>query len=216
MTKFAGMKRMLLSVVLLSASWSGAVCQSVDSVFAQMPLEVLPLLERNSRLDMLDLYNYKIQAKAENVFGGSSVLLAKTEDYLRLRLTEVSHWELKCLPLGEDRIYVCVHSLRSGATDSRITLYTSDWKTMEPVTGFDCPPLQDFWQPADSISEERRAELLAKLQPVHVEACWSPDAPELNFSVSVSHLSSEDREDASRCLKPVVRRWNGSEMTEAR
>ncbi len=215
MTKFAGMKKMLLSVVLLSASWSGAICQPVDSVFARMPLEVLPLLERNPRLDMLDLYNYKIQAKVENVFGGSSVLLAKTDDYLRLRLTEVSHWELKCLPLGGDWIYACVHSLRSGATESRIALYASDWKTVEGA-GFGCPPLQDFWQPADSISEERRAELLAKLQPVHVEARWSPDAPELNFSVSVSHLSPEDREDAARCLRQVVRRWNGAEMTESR
>lgn len=214
MTKFAGMKKMLLSVVLLSASWAGAVCQPVDSVFARMPLEVLPLLERNPRLDMLDLYNYKIQAKVENVFGGSSVLLAKTDDYLRLRLTEASHWELKCLPLGEGCIYACIHSLRSGATDSRITLYDADWKTVERA-GFDRPALQDFWQPSDSISEGRRAELQAKLQPLYVEAHWSADAPELNFSVSVSHLSPEDREDASRCLRPVVRRWNGAGMTES-
>ncbi|MBF0950389.1 MAG: DUF3256 family protein, partial [Alloprevotella tannerae] len=38
----------------------------IDSVFVRVPTDILPMLDMNARLDMIDLYNYNMKAEAYN------------------------------------------------------------------------------------------------------------------------------------------------------
>lgn len=198
------MKRCLFCLLAV-LSWLPLPAETIDSLFARVPDSELPLLELNSRLDMLDLYNYKMAAKAENVYGGSSYLLVKSDDFLRVQLTDVSIWSLKRLSVGGDTLYSCIHSVGSPAVSSRIRFYRSDWTLAAvdvPVPSFD-----SFWQPSDSLPAERLTELRARLSPLCMEAYWAADVPELTFRISIAALNEDDRRDARRCLLPLTYLW---------
>lgn len=183
-----------------------AVAQSMDSVLTHVPLEELPLLERNPRLDMLDLYNNQMEAKGENIFGGTSYLLEKDDNYLRIRLTDVSEWEVRRLTLDGDTLYICIHSVSTPATCSTVRCYSKSWER-DTTLHLRLPEISAYWKPeTDSITEARRATLQDLLQESPVEIHWKHDKhqhPQLVFSLSVEGLSIEDRDDARRCLKPV-------------
>lgn len=69
--------RYYLLTILMFLSSGLAYAQSMDTMLVRVPQSELPLLERNPRLDMLDLYNSQMEAKGENIFGGYSYLLKR-------------------------------------------------------------------------------------------------------------------------------------------
>ena len=111
------MKRTALYLsAALACLFSGqARAQSMDSVLVSVPESELPLLERNPRLDMLDLYNSQMEAKGENIFGGASYLTEKDDNYLRIRLTDVSEWELQRLTLDGDTLALRIRNNGNGS-----------------------------------------------------------------------------------------------------
>ena len=78
----------------------------IDSLFLWMPMSELPMLPVSSRMDMLDYYEAKMEARGENIYGGVSVLTQKDERSLTVKLTEVSTWKMEALEDGSVR---CTH-----------------------------------------------------------------------------------------------------------
>ena len=60
-----------------------------------MPQRVLPILDKTARLDMIDLYNNNLTAKAENIYGGQAEMLRKTDDFISIKCTESSNWQIR-------------------------------------------------------------------------------------------------------------------------
>lgn len=77
MLKIKTLSPILFSLILLLKFQNATAQTNIDSTFLKVPMSELPLLEHNPRLDMIDLYNYKMIAKGENIFGGTSVLTKK-------------------------------------------------------------------------------------------------------------------------------------------
>lgn len=206
--------RLILLFSFLVSSLLDLHSQTMDSLFVQVPEAELPLLERNSRLDMLDLYNYKMAAKGENIFGGVSVMQVKDEDFVQVRLTDVSRWEMMRLKSDSLVLYACVHTLMSPAAESRVRFYHSDWTVDTVLSSFPLD-LDDFFVLSDSISSDRREEVRQQLASPCVEASWERSAgarPILVFTVSVAHLSEDYRQDAKKCLRPVSFMWKDGRL----
>lgn len=164
-------KALLLLALLLTAGRSHAL--PIDSIFTHVPAEVLPLLERNARLDMLDYYNARMPAVGENTLGGQAFLLGKHPDLLRVEVTPVTVWELKVLTTERDTFFVVTRSLRAGGTASRLAAYDARWRTVRldlPQPAFD-----DFFHPCDSLASERCAVLRSLLEQAPVEARWQAE-----------------------------------------
>ncbi len=198
------MKRYLLYILFLLQGLT-TQAESIDSLFTRVPAGVLPMLAHNARLDLLDLYNYKMTAKAENDFGGTSYLLVKAENFLHLKLTDVSQWSLKRLTSQNDTILCCIHSFIRPAIASSISFYDNQWQPLK--IEFPQPDAQLFWQPTDSLTHDRIAELQARLDFTAVIAAWDVEACELTFRIAISDLNEEDRKDAELCLRPVTYVW---------
>ena len=183
-----------------------AYAQSMDSVLVRVPQSELPLLERNPRLDMLDLFNSNMEAKAENAFGGNSYLLEKDKNHLFIRLTDVSDWEVQRLTLQEDTIFACIHTVRTPAAGSTIRYYTGNW---EPDTSYQtiAPEFSAFWQAGnDSLSAARKEELqrIARHCPISIR--WEKESGQaaLSFQVFTAALAIEDQEDIKKCLRNIT------------
>lgn len=181
--------------------------QSIDTLFTAVPMSELPLLERNARLDMLDLYNYKMAAKGENIFGGTSTMKKKSAHHVAVDLTESSHWEMMRLCSGTDTIYACLHTTYCPAGETKARFYHTDWT---PADNIALPTftLDDFWTGNSEIAAERQEELRRKLTPLYVEARWEETegtAPRIAFEVSTAILDHDSRLEAKKCLETLYR-----------
>ena len=70
----------------------------VDSVFTNLPSELMPLLTRNDRLDLLDYHKAGMEARVSNLLGGNTSLVERNDTTLCLQLTAVSRWRLTLVP----------------------------------------------------------------------------------------------------------------------
>lgn len=189
--------------------------ESIDSVFAAVPRAELPLLKLNARLDMLDLYNSGMAAMGENILGGSSEMVYKGKNLVRVKLTAASNWEMMRVQRGTEWAYVCIHTLSAPLTESRLTLYSENWQSIDeeimPVL-----TLKDFWQETDSLSDSRREELWRRLQPMRVEMSWNEEAedtpPTLTLKLATGALGREDRELAEKYMRQLTLTWNGQAL----
>lgn len=98
----------------------------IDSLFLLCPLTELPLLDMEARMDMLDYYAARMEARGTNRMGGVSVLLHKTDSTLYVRLTDVSEWQMELLP---DQTIRTTYTLCAPDIPDRITTrtYTHNW-----------------------------------------------------------------------------------------
>lgn len=183
----------------------------IDSIFYRAPMDVLPLLEGNTRLDMLDLYNCGMVARGTNIFGGTSRILKKGKDFMYIRLTEMSEWELKVLPAGQDVILCTVHTLHGMAGGSQVDFYGINWLPLEMTR----PELKmaDFWLPDNPPSEERREEWEERLSPINVTAHWSEEDMRLVYTLSTEALNRIQQEEIKPFLRPRVYGWVDGRFT---
>lgn len=177
----------------------------LERLFVSAPSQVLPLLAANDRLDMLDLYDYKMEAKAGNWLGGTSKLTAKNDAYLKLRLTESSEWEVRLLTTGADSLLVVVHTLLLPTPVSRLHVYDTRWQ-LRPDT-VPSPVFDDFWVGADSLPLFSREQWCDRLTPLPVEAHWAEATAELTYRVTFLGLDADSRQKAPALFRPLVYGW---------
>ena len=72
--------------------------ENIDSVFTNLPSELMPLLTRNDRLDLLDYHKAGMEARVTNLLGGTTTLVERHDTTLCLQLTAVSRWRLTLVP----------------------------------------------------------------------------------------------------------------------
>ena len=199
---------------ILAGTWlmclltiSTVKAQSIDTLFTAVPMSELPLLERNARLDMLDLYNYKMAAKGENIFGGTSTMTKKSAHHIAVDLTESSRWEMMRLCSGTDTIYACLHTTYCPAGETKASFYHTDWTPADDIA-LPAFTLDDFWTGNSKIASERQEELRRKLTPLYVEARWEETegtTPRIAFEVSTATLDCDSQQEAKKCLKTLYR-----------
>lgn len=196
--------------------------QSIDSIFVSVPKKYLPLLEEAERLNLLDLYNYKMKAETENSFGGRTLMVEKDSDYVGVQLTEVSSWELKRLynlvPDAEgngweqDPFYAVTHTITAGAKSSRIYFFDAQWHQIYPP--FPLVRLDNFWVDNKELSIVRLDELKRILQTPSVYLHWDAKMSVLTYAVSLEALPLDDAKDAATCLHPIRYEWTGQSFVE--
>lgn len=99
----------------------------IEKAFYAAPLSVLPLLNANARMDIVDLYRSKQPAVVENAMGGESRLRKIDNHHLAIQLTPVSRWEMLLLP---DSSIEVRHTYMATDTVSSTSLYDKHWKLL--------------------------------------------------------------------------------------
>ena len=210
------MKRALLISILCCCASLFVKAQTIDSIFVAVPNAYLPLLEYNSRLDLLDLYNCGMTAKVYNDLGGEACLTAKDSVHFEVQTTASSRFELQVLKWFPDTIYACIRTVSMPEQQSQLVFLNQQWyplkvKLPQSVSFDHC------WCPSGSLSEDRIEELRLALTPAYFHLHWenpSPDTPELVYEVALEGLMPKDREDASKCLRTLRFVWHEGKFIE--
>ncbi|MBR6647985.1 MAG: DUF3256 family protein [Bacteroidaceae bacterium] len=177
----------------------------MKDLFLKMPVELLPLLKENDRLDLIDLYEAKMNIPVTNRLDGKSSIKMLTDNYMYLTLSASSSMQIKMLTdVSGDTLLCVVNTVSAEAADSRIRLYKNDWQPVENGF-FDTPAIADFFIQSDSTKE---ALELADIYLVELNL-----SPEDNTLVAEYTLPRYmNKEDAARILPllhKIVYIWDG-------
>lgn len=189
------MNRHIILIALFALSILPAAAHDyIDRFFAYMPQRVLPILDKTSRLDMVDLYNNSMNARAENVYGGMSEMKHKSDFYLNLKLTDVSTWQMRIIPMAHDTLIVCAHSISANGTSTTLSFYKADWHSVK--RDIPTPSQSQFLLPnTTTLSTSRMQALRSTALMLPIKATLDEKQPIVTFELSTEALPADERED---------------------
>lgn len=175
----------------------------IDSLFINAPQDVLPLLGHTERLDLLDLYDYRLKAEVENRLGGRSLLEYKDSCMLRLRVSDAESWEMHCVQGEGGALLICLNSVRAGGEMTRLSAYNLSWQPIK--LAFPKPDCKHFLTaaPADSLTDADLSAFHALLPALPVAASWQ-EGNRLQLRIDASALATDLRRAARLCLRPLT------------
>ena len=201
------MKRHFISFLLflIGLCASAQTGHAIDKFFAQMPSSVLPLLDKTARLDMIDLFNNGLLAKVENNYGGQSEMLRKTDEYIFIRCTDASTWQMRLLTQPHDTLIVCIHSFMAQGTSSQISIYKHDWHAAKhdlPI-----PSRKLMLDPNTQLNYTRSQILQVTTANLPIQVIADANTPTLTYSLNLDALTEQDQKDAVNLFRPLTYKW---------
>ena len=210
-----------IGLCLLFIGWHSVYAQQAKTCFTQMPDSLCPLLTAVNRADFVDFLESKMKAEVSNRLGGKSEMTRLTGDFIEIRTSAQSTWQMKLLPLNDSTRVICtVSTVSAPVADSHLKFYTTAWKEL-PAEGFlpqQAVTLDDFFPaPADTVdiydyqAARRQADIL------FLKASLDEKEPTLTFTLTTPDYI--DREMAEK-LKPSMRpsltyRWRGGRFVSS-
>jgi len=203
------MKKLLCAVCLLLAAVTGRAVP-LDSLFVETPGPLLPLLGRNERLNLLDLYKAGHTALTGNRLDGPARLVRKDSLSLLLTPGRECSWEMVCV---DSTTLVLLRTVQLPAADTKIGVYDLQWRSV--ACELPQPAADDFLQNPDSLLPERCHALRALLRPLHVAWAWQPDVCAFRAEVSTGGLPAAEAAELRAVLRPLRYVWTGRTFRRA-
>ncbi len=110
-------------------------------LFIEAPDEIFPMLEENTRLDMIDYYESLYNRPSLNVFEDSCLITCCDSTCIEIKASEVLQYQLS-LPAKNLIILISTHSIPM--PDSEIAFYDYEWKKLPTEIYFSSPKLVDW------------------------------------------------------------------------
>lgn len=186
---------------------------TIRKVFTNLPLDVLEIIPRSTRLDMLDYLEHGEMKPVRNSMNGMSTIVAPVSDsLLNVDVTSSSRLTIRLLPVKKGDLAACISTLGSDtqARDSEIRFFNEDMQMQKSSRYFPDLRLEDFLDFTDVASSDRK-ELLSLVPFPTVELKFDSESTSITARLSVGTFMGE--EDFAR-LKPHIRDrkliWTGS------
>lgn len=213
------LKQFIIAITISAATLlptdASAADPAVVEAFKSAPKTVIPLLPQSKRLDMLDYYNSGLETPSVNLINGNSRITDMTERTISIDLTPASTLQIIALPAANKEYVALISTLATPAPDSKLTIYTDDWKQNVTDRLFRSPEISD-WLTAEGRKNADRVEM--SLPFMLVSYGFDPATQTLTLTNnSASFLASEVYEEIEPLmLKELVYRWNGKKFEAAK
>lgn len=205
------MKSVILLIVaaaLVALIAPGAKAQlTASKAFATAPQSVFPLLDANTRLDMIDYYNSNLSTPSANRLDGQSRITALSDKVLTVEMTPSSTYDIIILP-GNAPVIGMVTTLATPAPDSHISFYDGDWKQLETNKLFVKPVLADW---LTEEGKKNRSDVELMLPFLLIGYSWDPATMLLTLTNNTNRFLAADIYQIIEpyMLGQLVYRWNG-------
>lgn len=182
----------------------GADARTATDFFVQAPDNVIGLIQKNSRLDMIDYFSGGLETPTANAFDGKSRIESADNKRLVVAVSDRSRIEVAVVPLAKgDTAVAVIETVSTPALDSSVALYRArDWKPLPAVS----PSMKDF-MPRDAKSRGIGA---ADMPPfLFISAEYDPSTQTFVFTNntdSVYRANDPARPKALAIMKKSIRR----------
>ncbi len=208
-------KSLILATLGICASFSTADAQlTATNAFASAPQSVFPLLDKNTRLDMIDYHKSGSTTPSRNKLDGKSRISELNDDDMKIDMTDASSYQLAILPAGNDSIIAIISTVATPAHDSHISFYDRTWKKL-PDTYFQAPGISD-WLNSDG---KKSPDMVTSMVPFMLsDYVYDPSTKELKLTNNLKEFMSEDTESmvSPYLLDTLTYRWNGKKFDKSK
>ena len=186
---------------------------TASDVFVGLSSEALELLPLQTRQDMLIYHEAGREWKATNAMEGLSELLCVTDDFLEVRLTGVSTFQIRILPLKKKGKYVAMTIYTVGtdkeSADSEVRFYDESLAELDGSKYLKTPQLKEFLTLPKKGLTLREAEELVPFTTVAFSA--SADSDQLSAQLTIGDYLSVESYDTIKpyITNPLTYRWAG-------
>lgn len=207
------MKRTFFIIVALLAACQMTFAQQIRESFVNMPDSLSTLLTKVNREDFIDFLDSNMKAEVNNRLGGKSQMTKLTADFLEVKMSEQSTYQLKVLTKSDGTQLLCAVSTACGPVcDSHINFFTTDW---QPLDANDLVPklpvLDSFLKPFPEDSSYALRDARHQADLLLMKANLSADNITLSFTLTTPEYMDAE---AAKLLAPyivptVTLQWNG-------
>lgn len=206
------MKKHLLTLALMGAALTGMAQTSAADLFTSAPQNVFPLLDQNTRLDMVDYYKNGMSTPSQNSLDGRSLITEMTPASLTVKMTDSSAMQIVELKGPKGSVVALISTVATLGLDSNIKFFDSDWKPL-PTESFFVKPGWKEWL-TDS-GRQNQDEVTMQVPFMLASYRIDPESGTLTLTNNLSHfLDKALYDDLSSYLRPqLVYLWNGKNYT---
>ncbi len=175
---------------------------SVGYLFESCPLSPLDILKKPMRQALVQRVLKGEEPGVLNSVYTVSEIDSLTDNYLKLKLTDVSTLTINKFTLKKKPVLMTVYTIggKGRASDSDIEFFDDQWQPLETKKLFETPKVEDFLEVTKSDKKELKR--IAELVPFPTfELTPAPDAKTITVSLTVGVFLSEEAKEE---LKPYV------------
>ena len=175
-------------------------------VFEKLHSSAVEILPPSTRLDMLDYWDVDSVYKASNAMEGLSWLEKVTPSYLKVRISAVSTFEIKILPVKKGLIAMTINTVGDDvqAQDSQIKFYNEELTELESDKFITIPQVRDFFEiPKGSTTKMKEIEAMIPFPTIAYSA--NPENNDLEARLTVEkYINEDDWNIAKLFFKPFI------------
>ncbi len=204
-------KRLLIAGICCLAITPMVCAQKLaKDVFINMPDSLSLLLTAVNRADCIDFLESNMAARVENRFGKTSEMTALTDDYIQMKMTSQSSWEMKVLPLNDSIQVICtISTVCAPACDSDIRFYDMEWKELpkQGLMDIELTPISFMGNISDRIEEFAKAMIPSDV--FLTKASFNPDERSIQLEwTTPDYMEKEAAEKIKPFIgQPLVFKW---------
>lgn len=184
------MKQIILIVLFIASVFSFRVnALTAEQAFVSAPESVFPLLNKNTRLDMIDYFNSGSATPSRNKLSGDSRVTAIKTNILQFAMSASSTCQIAILNLKNGKeIIALIETVLAPEVDSKISFYTTEWVPTEERY-FVEPELKDW---LTSVGKKNIKEIEALVPFMLVGYEYDALNDELILKNNIKSMLSED------------------------
>lgn len=211
------MKKLIVLLVAIALS-AQVSAKSLRDLWLCMPDSLMPVLDKNLRLEFVDLKDMGVKAEVRNLLGEDCSMDTLTADYMLLTVSKSSSCVMLLLPKSDGDSLLCVVRTFSGLEkESEIRFYDQQWGEINlwELLPADVYAIDRYFKTKpDTMSEEKYRELRLALEPGMWCVKLSVVEKSLAFQLSLPLLSKEEKMQLNSLLVQRMFKWNGEKFNE--
>ena len=182
-------KLIALTALIAPALGVSATEITATQAFSTVPRKVLPLLDENARLDMIDYCNSNMTNATENIYGGRSRIVQLSPESLTAQLTDATECQMAILPDGKEGLIAMISTVATPAPDSNMSVFTSDWSRDVTSSVFAKPAFAEWLTPE---GKKHSAEVETTVPFLLVRYSYDPATQTLTLTNNAEEFLGKD------------------------
>lgn len=206
------MKKILFVIVFLASVFPAMAQLTAAEAFTSAPQGIFPLLDRNTRLDMVDYYKNGMSNPSQNALDGRSLISEMTDESLSVRMTDSSSAQLVVLTAPKGQVIAIISTVATPGLDSNIKFYDATWRPLDLNSYFTKPGWKEWLTESGRANED---EVMMQVPFMLASFRIDPATLKLTLTNNLSRFLDKDvYESLSSYLRPsLVYIWNGKKFT---
>lgn len=211
------MKKLIVLVVVIALS-AQVSAKSLRDLWLCMPDSLMPVLDKNLRLEFVDLKDMGVKMDVRNLLGEDCSMDTLAADYMLLTVSKSSSCEMLLLPRSDGDSLLCVvRTFLGHEKESEVRFYDQQWREVNlwELLPADVYTIGRYFKAKpDTMSEEKYRELHLALEPGMWCVKLSVVEKSLAFQLSLPLLSKEEKTQLSSLLLQRKLKWDGGKFNE--